>query len=139
MTRLEATNQGEIPRVEEWKNTDSRVLSFEVTQDGEPRDITGDTVTWELYLKPYNRPGVTPLLSDSEPDVNLVTSGAGVDGTAGEFEVQVSEGGVSDLWGKVYQQVVVDPPDSSRQTFIGEVWLTDTPESDTGDDVITTL
>jgi len=130
MTRLEATKQGEIPRVEGWNNTDSRTFLYEVTQDGEPRDVSDEELSWALYLKPYSQPDVEPLIDETDPGVSirLVFS---TTGKTSSFEVDVSEGAVSDLWGSLYQHVVVDPPDSSRQSFVGEVWLEDSPEADT--------
>jgi hypothetical protein len=129
MNTLDAAESRRIDRVEGWRNTDSRTFQYSVTQDGEPRDISEDTLSWALYLKPYSQPDVEPLIDETDPGVSIGI--AITTGQASEFEVEVAEGAVSDLWGSLYQHVVVDPPDSSRQSFVGEVWLEDSPEADT--------
>ena len=109
--------------VDDWVSGDSHTFAFTVTlADGSAKDISNDTLAWKLVEKAY-LPTSDATLTEADTDVEVVTSGT-VDPTQGEFEVRVSEDASTDLWGTYVQRVTVDPPDDSRQAWIGEVLLT---------------
>jgi len=112
-----------LPTIEGWPAEDSRRLLFVVTQDGTPKDISNDTVTWELRTRPYQSAGDV-VLDESDDDVTIFTDTV-VDPTAGEARVDIAEGALSGEWGDYWQVVTVDPPDKSRQSWTGKVVLTD--------------
>jgi hypothetical protein len=119
-----APDAATLPTIDGFPASDSRVLAFTVLlADGTPRDISDDTVEWYLLDKPYTDIQ-SPLVSDSDPGVEVVTDSR-VDTTAGEFEVRIDEGTLAGEWGSVYQRVRVDAIGETRQSWTGEVVLTD--------------
>jgi hypothetical protein len=109
-----------IDRIEDWVAGDSRRIRFTVTQDGSPRDISNDTLEWRLSRRPYQRTDTE--LSDGDPGVEII-SGSVFDPETGVFEVRIDSGVTSDIWGELYQTVVVDAAEDTRQSWLGEVWL----------------
>jgi len=111
-----------LPTIEGWPAEDSRRLLFVVTQDGSAKDISNDTVTWELRTRPYQSAGET-VLDGSDSDVNIRRENV-VDPTAGEARVDIDEGALSGEWGDYWQVVTVDPPGNSQQSWTGKVVVT---------------
>lgn len=112
-----------LPTIEGWPAGDSRRLLFTVTQDGSPKDITNDTVTWELRTRPYESAGDTEL-DGSDSGVTIQTDTV-VDPTAGEARVDIAEDATAGLWGDYWQVVTIDPPGDSRQSWTGKVVISD--------------
>jgi len=119
---LEVASDLDIERVEDWFSSDSHRILFTVTQDGSPRDISNDDLSWALYEDPYDFGSQTPIIDDSDAGVEIVTDPE-VDPTSGEFEVRVDEGTLSGEWGEYWERPVVDPTGDTRQSWRGEVWL----------------
>lgn len=113
----------DLPAIEGWAAGDSRQLSFVVTQDGDPKDLTNDTVEWYLLARPYHDADEAVLSGDSE-GVDIYTDEV-VDPTAGEIRVDIGESATVGEWGAYTQRVVVDPPGDSRQSWRGDVTLED--------------
>lgn len=113
----------ELPGIEGWAAGDSRQLSFVVTQDGAPKDITNDDVRWLLLERPYHD-DADAVLSGESAGVEIRRETV-VDPTAGEFRVDISESATVGEWGSYTQRVVVDPPLETRQTWRGPVVLED--------------
>jgi len=111
-----------LPTIEGWPSEDSRRLLFTVTQDGSAKDISNDTVEWELRTRPYQSAGDVVL--DGSDDVNIRRENI-VDPTQGEARVDIAEGALSGEWGDYWHVVTVDPPGESRQSWTGKVVLTD--------------
>jgi hypothetical protein len=109
-----------IDRVEDWVAGDSRRIRFTVTQNGSPRDITNDSIEWRLSRRPYQR--TDTQLSDGDTGVTIISESV-FDPTTGVFEVRIDSGVTSDIWGELYQTVVVDAAEDTRQSWLGEVWL----------------
>lgn len=113
----------ELPIIEGWPAPDSRELLFTVQlADGTAKDLTNDTLEWELLAKPYHSRSEA-IITGSDPGVNVRTDV--VDPTAGQFRVDVDEGVLTGEWGTYHQRVAVDPPDDSKQTWQGRVVLSD--------------
>jgi len=112
-----------LAAIEDWRTTDSRRLKFVVSQDGNTKDLTEDTLSWELRTRPY-RSGGEVVIDDTDSAVTVRRDGT-VDETAGEFRIDIDEGAVADEWGHFWQIVTVDPPGDSRQSWIGAVTLTE--------------
>lgn len=111
-----------LPPIEDWRTSDSRELLYTVTlTDGTGKDITNDTVEWQLLRKPYHAPS-NALLTDDSDGVTLHRDGI-VDPTVGEFRIDVGEDTLSE-WGSLWQRVVVDPVGGSRQSWLGRVTVT---------------
>ena len=111
--------ENELDPIATWPAGDSRRLSFTVTQDGSPKDITNDGVEWWLAERPYDALA-DALLSTGDSRVTVQRDTV-VDPTAGEFRIDIAEDPDADLWGSYYQVVVVDPPGDSRQSWVGPV------------------
>jgi len=111
-----------LPTIEEWPAEDSRRLLFVVTQDGSAKDISNDTVEWQLRTRPYQSAGET-VLDDTDDAVTVWTDGV-VDPTAGETRVDIAEGALSGEWGDYWHVVTIDPPGESRQSWTGKAVVT---------------
>ena len=116
-------SRSELPPIDDWRTRDSRTLSYVVTVDeeGTPKDLTNDAVRWSLLRKPYDERD-DAILTDADEGVSVRREGV-VDADAGEFRVDVGEDTV-DGWGPRFQRVTIDPPDESRQTWVGRVTVT---------------
>lgn len=115
--------RNELDPITGWPAGDSRQLSFTVTQDGTPKDISNDEVEWYLLEREYDALA-DAVLSPSDSRVDIRTNTV-VDPTAGEFRVDIADDESSDLWGEYTQVVVVDPPGDSRQSWRGDVVIDD--------------
>lgn len=115
------TTAVEIPSIDDWIATDSRQLSFTVTVESGPKDITEDEVEWFLTEKAYQG-RADAVLSDTDAGVDVKRE-AVVDPEAGEFRVDVAEDALAGEWGDYHQHVVVDPLGDSRQSWRGDVTL----------------
>lgn len=113
-----------LPPIEGWPVGDSRTLLFTVTLDdaGTPKDVTNDTLRWALLDKPY-ADRADSVVDDSDAGVTIRRAPY-TDPAQGEFEVLIEEDVVAE-WGRLWQEVVVDPLDTSRQTWVGPVVLSD--------------
>lgn len=109
-----------LPPIEDWRTGDSRRLAYTVTVDdqGTPKDITEDELSWSLLRKPYQE-RADALLTDESSGVHIRRSPY-TDPTAGEFEVRIEEDTLSE-WGGFWQRVVLDPLDDTRQSWLGTV------------------
>jgi len=116
-------DRNDLPPVSGWPQSDSRQLSFTVTQDGTAKDISNDEIEWYLLERSYDDP-TDAVLSPSDSRVEVRTT-AVVDPTQGEFRVDIAEDEDSELWGEYHQLVVVDPPGDSRQSWRGPVVIDD--------------
>ena len=116
-------SRSELPPVDDWRTRDSRTLSYVVAvdEDGTPKDLTNDAVRWSLLRKPYHE-REQAILTDESEGVDLRRESV-ADPEAGEFRVDVAEDTVVG-WGPRFQRVTIDPPDSSRQTWVGRVTVT---------------
>ena len=116
-------SRSELPPVDDWRTRDSRTLSYVVAVDeaGTPKDLTNDAVRWSLLRKPYHERDQA-ILTDESDGVDLRRESV-VDPEAGEFRVDVTEDTVVG-WGPRFQRVTIDPPDASRQTWVGRVAVT---------------
>ena len=105
-------SRSELPPIDDWRTRDSRTLSYVVTvdDDGTPKDLTNDAVRWSLLRKPYDG-RADAILTDADDGVSVRREGV-VDADA------VTE------WGTAFQRVTLDPPDDSRQTWVGRVTVT---------------
>ena len=112
-----------LPPIEDWRTRDSRTLEYTVAvdADGTPKDVTEDAVRWELLSKPYHERGEA-LLTDESDGVTIQREVV-VDPEAGEFRIDVAADAVTE-WGMAFQRVTLDPPDDSRQTWVGPVTVT---------------
>lgn len=119
-----APDEATLPAIQGWPTGDSRELLFTVTVDdtGTPKDISNDDLRWGLLDREYDD-RADAVLTEASAGVTLSTDPV-VDPTAGEFRVEIAEDTVED-WGRLYQEAIVDPVDSSRQTWVGPVVLTD--------------
>lgn len=115
------TTAVEIPSIDDWIATDSRQLSFTVTVENGPKDITEDEVEWFLTEKSYEG-RADAVLSDTDGEVTIQRETV-VDPEAGEFRVDVAEDALAGEWGEYHQHVVVDPLGDSRQSWRGDVAL----------------
>lgn len=113
----------DLPTIEGWAAGDSRQLTFVVTQDDTPRDITTDDVSWRLQRRPYD--ASETVIDGDSTGVTVNTSGI-ADPTAGEIVVDINEGALSGEWGEYTQVIVVDPQDDTRLTWRGGVLIEDT-------------
>ena len=118
-----APSRSELPPIDDWRTRDSRTLAYTVAVDdqGTPKDITNDAVRWSLLRKPYDDRD-DAIVTDESPGVTLQRDTV-VDPESGEFRVDVAEDAVV-AWGPRYQRVTLDPPGSSRQTWVGPVTIT---------------
>lgn len=107
-----------LPPVEDWRTLDSRRLRYvvAVNEDGLAKDLTNDSIYWELLRKPYHA-REDAILTEESSGVTLQRDGV-VDPEAGEFRVDVAED-VIESWGPRWQRVTIDPPDESRQSWLG--------------------
>lgn len=107
-----------VTDAELWYAGDSRTLSFEVNQDdGTDLDITGASLTWQLFGDAYTTGSSNTEIDDGDSDVEITVT----DASKGLFEVTVDQGATSGLWGEHHQRVTVDPKDDSKQTWRGSV------------------
>jgi len=113
----------DLPKIDGWAAGDNRQLSFVVTQDGEPKDITADDIRWQLLERPYHDSDDAVLSGDFE-GVEIRREGV-ADAEAGEFRVDIGASATGGLWGEYTQRVVVDPPNDTQQTWRGGVVLED--------------
>ena len=113
----------DLPKIDGWAAGDNRQLSFVVTQDGEPKDITTDDIRWQLLERPYHD-STDAVLSGESSGVEIRTDSV-VDPEAGEFRVDIAASATSGLWGEFTQRVVVDPPNDTQQTWRGGVVIED--------------
>jgi len=113
----------DLPTIEGWAAGDSRQLEFIVSQDGNPRDITNDSVSWRLQRRPYD--SSETVIDGDSAGVTIQTETVS-DPTAGEFRVDIDEGTLSGEWGEYTQVVEIDPPGGTRLTWRGGVLVEDT-------------
>ena len=113
----------DLPKIDGWAAGDNRQLSFVVTQDGDPKDITTDDIRWQLLERPYHDSDDAVLSGDS--DAVDIRRDSVVDAEAGEFRVDIGASATVGLWGEYTQRVVVDPPNDTQQTWRGGVVLED--------------
>lgn len=114
----------ELPTIEDFLSGDSRTLAFQVVDgDGTGVGITAATVTWGLFEREYQTESADAILTESDGDVTVVTSGS-VDPTVGEFKVQLSPAASEDLWGEYYHRPKVEQADGSVAKWRGELVLT---------------
>jgi hypothetical protein len=114
----------DLPAIEDWLSGDDRTLAFVVVDAaGDPVDISGATVAWALYDRPYNDDPANATLSDSDSGVELVTDNR-VDTTAGEWEVRIDAAATVDLWGDFTHRPSVTQTDGTTATWIGDVTIT---------------
>jgi hypothetical protein len=113
----------ELPTVEDWISGDDRKLAFKVTDGaGNGIDIADATVSWALYDRPYEDDTSNAVLTDSDSDVDLITS-AGVDPAVGEWEVNVGGAATEEEWGRYHQRPKVEAADGSVATWVGTVLI----------------
>jgi len=114
----------ELPAVEDWISGDDRALVFQVVDgNGNPVDITGATVAWALYERPYQNDPAEAVLSGSDSGVKLVADNR-VDTTAGEWEVDIQSGATDGLYGEYWHRPAVKQPDGSTASWRGKIILT---------------
>jgi len=94
-----------------------------VTQDGDPRDITNDSVSWRLQRRPYD---ASETVIDGDSAGVTVNTDQTVDPTVGEIRVDIAEGTLTGEWGEYTQVITVDPPDDTKLTWRGGVLVEDT-------------
>ena len=116
----------DLPKIDGWAAGDNRQLSFVVTQDGAPKDITGDDIRWQLLERPYHDNSDAVVSGDDDGvEIRRETF---VDAEAGEFRVDIGASATVGLWGEYTQRVVVDPPLDSQQSWRGDVVIEDAGE-----------
>ena len=113
----------DLPELDEWPAGDSRQLNFTVETNGEPKDLSNDTIRWSLLPRPYS-PLSDAVLDGDDAGVDIRTDQV-VDPTAGEFRVDIAEGATAGLWGEYFQRVEINPPGDDRQSFAGDVIIED--------------
>ena len=116
----------DLPKIDGWAAGDSRRLTFVVTQDGAPKDITPDDIRWQLLDRPYHD-SVDAVLSGDSSGVEIRRE-TFVDAEAGEFRVDIGASATVGLWGEYTQRVVVDPAVDSQQSWRGDVVIEDAGE-----------
>lgn len=109
-----------LPPVEDWPSGDSQEFQFHVKIDGVGKDLTDDDLRWEIYERPYDLDGATPLIDTTSDGVDVIRTPI-ADEENGEFRIRVSEGETSGEWGRYYQVVTVDPPDETKTHWVGPV------------------
>lgn len=121
-----------LPPIEDWRTRDSRRLRYTVAIDSEgtPKDLSNDDVYWELLEKPYN-PRADAVLTGESAGVEVRRT-AVVDPESGEFRVDVAEDTITE-WGRRWQRVTIDPPEESRQSWLGPINVS--PRGSSGDSV----
>jgi nitrogen fixation protein FixH len=113
----------ELPDIEDWIAGDDRVLAFVVVDsNGDPVDITGATVEWALFERPYETDSADAVLDGSDSDVELVTDNR-VDLTNGEWEVRVDGSATEDIWGAYTHRPKVTDADGNTASWIGTIDL----------------
>jgi nitrogen fixation protein FixH len=113
----------ELPTVDDWLAGDDRALVFQVVDgDGTAVDITGATVEWGLFERPYESDAGVAVLSEADSDVELVTDNR-VNLEEGVWEVRVDGDATASLWGEYYQRPRVEQTDGSVASWRGEVVL----------------
>lgn len=114
----------ELPAVEGWLAGDDRALVFRVVDgDGDPVDISGATVSWALFERPYQTDPADAVLSGDDSGVELVTDNR-VDTAGGEWEVRVDGAATEALWGSYWHRPEVVQQDGSTASWRGEAILT---------------
>ena len=121
-----STQSFELSAVTGWAAGDSRRLTFVVTQDDQPKNITDDDIRWQLLERSYHDSDGAVLSGDSDA-VEIRRDGV-VDAEAGEFRVDIGASATVGLWGEFSQRVVVDPPGETRQSWRGDVVIEDAGE-----------
>lgn len=117
----------DLPRIDGWATPDSRRLEFVVTQDGAPKDISNDHISWWLLNRPYQPRAEAVVDGEGTEGVSIRTESV-VDPIAGEFRVDIAAGTLDGEWGEYTQVVRVDPPGESQLTWRGPVVLEHTGE-----------
>lgn len=120
MVHALSTQSFELSTITGWLSGDSRRLTFVVTQNDAVKDITSDTLQWQLLRRPYHT-RADAVLDETSDGVELTV----IDGENGEFRVDVAADATDGLWGQHSQRVVVDPPSETRQSWRGDVVLED--------------
>lgn len=114
----------ELPPVEDWLAGDDRALVFQVVNDdGDPVDITGATVSWALYDRPYHDDPADAVLTGSDGGVELVTDSR-ADLTNGIWEVRVDGDATAEMWGEFTHRPQVEQSDGSLASWKGGVVIT---------------
>lgn len=114
----------DLPAVEDWISGDDRALVFQVVDsDGNPVDITGATVAWALYERPYQDDPAEAVLTGSDSGVELVTDSR-VDLTEGVWEVRVDGAATAEEWGAYHHRPSVEQTDGSTASWRGPVTIT---------------
>lgn len=110
-----------LPTVDDFLAGDSRVLAFTVVDGADnPIDISGATVSWELYEREYQDDPADAVLTEADTSVEIVTDNR-VDTTDGEFEVRLDAGALDGEWGRMYQRPKVEQTDGTVASWRGEV------------------
>lgn len=119
-----APDEATLDPIDGFPAGDSRRLEFTVVfADGTPRDVSDDTIEWYLLDKPYDDIA-NAIVDGDDPGVEVVTDNR-VKTDEGEFDVRIDEDTLTGEWGSLYQVVRVDAPGETRQSWTGEVILTD--------------
>jgi len=113
----------DLPTIEGWAAGDSRQFAFVVTQDGDPRDITNDSLSWRLQRRPYD---ASATVIDGDSAGVTVNTDQTVDPTAGEIRVDIAEDTLTGEWGEYTQVITVDPLGDTRLQWRGGVLIEDT-------------
>ena len=114
----------ELPVVEDWLSGDNRTLAFVVVDgNGDPVDISGATVEWNIYERPYIDDPTEAVLSGDDADVELVTDSR-VDTSAGQWEVRIDGEATDDHWGEFWQRPRVEQSDGTEASWRGRVVVT---------------
>lgn len=110
-----------LETIEEHVAGDSIIFGPWTVREGETaRDISDDELRWYLFETEYDRDPAEAILSHDDPGLTLGEP-KDMQFENGHWQVFVSEGVTADLRGTYYQVAVVDPTDSSRQSWIGKI------------------
>jgi len=122
-TTLDATNEGYvISELPAFVSGDSRRLRFTITIDGEPKDISQDTIRWGLFAREYERTIENAVLNEDTDGVNIRTDPI-TDPTVGEFEVRIDREVTADIAGEFYQRIRLEATGSTEQSWRGRVLI----------------
>ena len=110
-----------LPTVDNWLSGDDRTFVLRVVDDdGNAVDISTATVTWALYLRPYNDDPTDAVLTGDDSSIEIVTDDR-VDTTEGVFEVRIGGDATVDRWGQFWHRPRVEQADGSVATWRGEI------------------
>ena len=84
---------------------------FQVTIDGTAKDITEDTLEFEVFDRAYESSDL--VLSDSDAGVEIIDTDPLADLENGKFRVRINEGVTDDLYGEYFAKPRVIPPEST--------------------------